>query len=325
MRKIHLAILAGITFVIAAGQGTALGAIIYSDDYDDLSQLSLVFGAAAAATDTETDSRTVLVHDGLNGAPPWNNVTEIQKAFSPALSLDGNPDGLISFTVDTVIRRNQSVYPPRTIFFDFRNDGNSEDEFQRLTIQVQSNTGGTAIGEYRGVDKPVANHFGGLLNPHFPHTVSASDYSTLRLKYLYATSQFTVSTIIGGTSNTVATFSLDNPTGAEFDRMRYRFEGSASAGPADSGWFIDSTLICTDDDCALPPEPGVLITAGLVNDVTGFMFDSGVGTNYQLECSTDGTNWTGANVTIHGAGQTETTFDPNGYDSNKTYRIVVVP
>ena len=68
------------------------------------------------------------------------------------LQIGSNPDNLTSRTVDTVLRRNQSVHPPATIFFDYRNDANGEDEFQRLTIQLQSNTSGMSIDEFRGFD-----------------------------------------------------------------------------------------------------------------------------------------------------------------------------
>jgi hypothetical protein len=327
MKNYHWALIVGITLGIAAGQTSALAAIIYSDDFDDLSQITGSFGGAVAATDNETDGRTVLA-DGNTSA-----FVEMQKAFGAGfgdneLKIDTNPDGLTSFTVDTVVRRNQSVHPPATFFWDYRNDGNGPEEFQRLTIQVQSNSGGMSIDEYKGVDVGVQNHFGGLLSPHFPKTDSASDYSTLRLRYDYATSQFTVSTIIGGTTNTVATFALANPTNAEFDRLRYRWEGVTSGTfPDDSRWFVDSALICTDDECTIPepPEVGVAITTGLVDNVTGFTFVSGSGTNYQLESTTDNVIWNPANVTIHGLGQTETTFDPNGFDSNKNYRIIALP
>ena len=93
-------------------------------------------------------------------------------------------------------------------------------------------------------------YFGGLLSPNFPHTNSDADYSTFRLKYTYATSQFTASTIIGGTETVVATFSLTYPS-AEFDRMRYRWEGGPAATAADSGWFLDSTVVCTDGECTV--------------------------------------------------------------------------
>jgi hypothetical protein len=321
MKKKQVALIAGVTIGIAAGQASAPAAIIYQDDYDDLSQLTGAFGGAAAATDTETDSRTVLAHDGPNGAQPNSTFMETQKAFSP-LSLDGNPDSLVSFTVDTVVRRNQSVHPPNTIFLDYRNDGNGAEEFQRLTIQVQSNSSGTSIDEFKGVDTGVQNHFGGLLSPHFPHTDSASDYSTFRLKYEYATSRFTVSTIINSVETTVASFALANPTGAQFDRMRYRWQGSASDGPADSGWFIDSTLITTVEGT---PPPPIAVTTSLVDNVVGLTFDSEDGKDYQLESTTDNVNWTAANFTIHGLGQTETTQDLAGNDPNKNYRIVTLP
>lgn len=61
-----------------------------------------------------------------------------------------------------------------------------------------------------------------------------------------------------------------------------------------------------------------------VGDTIGFQFASELGTNYVLQCSTNGATYSSKNFTIHGQGiPDEVTFDPNGYDSNKTYRIII--
>jgi hypothetical protein len=61
-----------------------------------------------------------------------------------------------------------------------------------------------------------------------------------------------------------------------------------------------------------------------VSDTIGFQFASEQGSNYVLQCSSNGATYVSKNFTIHGQGiPDEITFDPNGYDSNKTYRIII--
>jgi len=176
--------------------------------------------------------------------------------------------------------------------------------------------------EFKVPDTLVQSDDGPLTTP-FPFSNSDSDYFTFRIEYDFATTTWTVSSDHTGSMTALRSFTRQTTVG-EFDRVRFRPAGSPGAAFSQSRYFVDTALVCTDGECTVP-EIGVAITTGLVNDVTSFTFDAGDGTNYQLECSTDGTNWTAANVIIHGLGQTETTFDPNGYDSNKTYRIVEVP
>ena len=56
----------------------------------------------------------------------------------------------------------------------------------------------------------------------------------------------------------------------------------------------------------------------LVDGVVGFEFESSSNVNYRLECSTDTSNWVPLNIIIEGLGQTETTFDPGGFDPSSS-------
>ena len=107
-----------------------------------------------------------------------------------------------------------------------------------------------------------------------------------------------------------------------FERVRFRIGGADNAPFSATRYFVDSALVCTT---AGSPPPPIVVTTGIVDNVIGLSFDSEAGKNYQLECTTDNENWTAGNFTIHGIGQTETTFDPTGSDSNKNYRIVTLP
>lgn len=73
LRGKQLVLISGLALAIAANQAPA--AIIYSDDFDDLSQWAGAFGGAISATDDETDGRSVLA-DGTDA--PY---VEIQKSF----------------------------------------------------------------------------------------------------------------------------------------------------------------------------------------------------------------------------------------------------
>ena len=74
-----------------------------------------------------------------------------------------------------------------------------------------------------------------------------------------------------------------------------------------------------------PAGTAVTITNVMVEGTMGIQFESLPSTDYQLESSTNLVDWDIRNFTIHGLGQTETAFDPSGFDSNKTDRIVTVP
>ncbi len=317
MKRIHLALL-GITFAIAGGQVWAGTNIVYSDDYDNFSQLSGSFGGAVAAMDDETDSRTVLADNGAS------TFVETQANVGP-LQLSSNPDNLESFTVDTVLRLNDPVaYPPKTIFFDLRNETTPDAPgvFQRLTSAYNSQTGNFTVDEYDQTDKLLQNHFTGVLSPLLPKTDNASDYSTIRFTFDYATSRWSVSSIIGGTTNSIGSSFTLQSSSAVFDKLRYRFE--ATTGSGNSAYFIDSSLICSTASTS-PPPPGIVITTGVVDNVMTVTFDSENGKDYQLECTTNNVDWTAANFTLHGLGQTENTFAPTGSESEKKYRVVTLP
>ena len=57
-------------------------------------------------------------------------------------------------------------------------------------------------------------------------------------------------------------------------------------------------------------------------------FNSEIGVNYSLECTTD-TNalagWVGTGATVVGDGGSMTLFDPTGNDPSKAYRVIDVP
>jgi len=62
---------------------------------------------------------------------------------------------------------------------------------------------------------------------------------------------------------------------------------------------------------------------GTVSDMMGLGFLSETGNTYELQC-TLGTNppsWTATGATVDGTGGTLILQDPNGFDSNKTYRV----
>ena len=74
-----------------------------------------------------------------------------------------------------------------------------------------------------------------------------------------------------------------------------------------------------------PLASAVTITNVTVDGTIAFQFESVAGTDYELESSTNMVDWDTKNITIHGLGQTETAFDPSGFDTNKTYRVLTVP
>ena len=247
--KKKLTLIAAISTGIVAGPLAASAAVILTEDFADISEWG-AFGGSVAALDTETDNRTVLADNGAS------TFVEIQQGF-PALQLHSNP-GLASFTVDTVLRLNDPVaYPPKTIFFDLRDDSTTDGVgvFQRLTSAYNSQTGNFTVDEYDQTDKLLQSHFAGVLSPLLPKTDNASDYSTMRFEYDYNTSQFSVSSIIGATQTPLVTFSLASTSGV-FDKLRYRFQ--ATAGSGNSAYFIDNAEISI-----VIPEPGTLGLLGV--------------------------------------------------------------
>ena len=73
------------------------------------------------------------------------------------------------------------------------------------------------------------------------------------------------------------------------------------------------------------PEP--IITGFDVVDETGLTFTSAVSQTYVFEKSDDALTgiWERASMTIEGNGGVITVFDPDGYSSNKVYRLIELP
>jgi hypothetical protein len=87
-----------------------------------------------------------------------------------------------------------------------------------------------------------------------------------------------------------------------------------------------------DANFALGPGAGITVPgppiteAGFVQE-TGFEFSSVNGQNYRLERTTDELNgvWTKVPHVVEGTGGTMTVFDPAGYSSDMTYRLLPIP
>jgi hypothetical protein len=94
------------------------------------------------------------------------------------------------------------------------------------------------------------------------------------------------------------------------------FRGAEHADQSEHPWAL-LTVNATD----ITP----VFTNVTVDSEVGFQFDSAPGADYQLQCSTNGTNWTSGNITVHGLGQTEVLFSPTGINTSKQYRIAVLP
>jgi len=69
--------------------------------------------------------------------------------------------------------------------------------------------------------------------------------------------------------------------------------------------------------------PPIVVTVNVVNVESAPMlqFDSEAGIDYELECSLDGSNWMGAGFATVGDGNIMHAFDPDGFDTNKNYRM----
>ncbi len=73
-----------------------------------------------------------------------------------------------------------------------------------------------------------------------------------------------------------------------------------------------------------PDRPSVTIDTFGFADTIGYEITSVTGISYQLQSSVD-TNtmvWDDAGGPLEGIGGAMTLFDPNGHDSNRTYRVV---
>jgi hypothetical protein len=92
------------------------------------------------------------------------------------------------------------------------------------------------------------------------------------------------------------------------------FRADEHSDQSEHPWALLSIVMESDS----PPA----FTNITVGTETGFEFNSAAGTDYRLECSTNGMDWTDKNIVLHGLGQTEILFDPNGFDSNRAYRIM---
>jgi hypothetical protein len=310
MQTIRLAFITIITLGIAAGQALAGTIILYSDDFDDLSQATSTHGAAAAGVDTETGSRTVFGHDGTITSIPGS---EFQVNF-PVVSMTALTN--VTFTFDTVLRVNS---PLNNLVVEVRNEGAGAGDFHRLYTSIN----GPAFleaREYVFPDTEIQNHDGANL-PAFPFTDSDSDYFTLRIEYDFPSKTWTVSSDHTGSMTVLRSFTRLSTIG-EFDRVRLRLAAASSAAFSSTRYFVDSALVCLTTGA---PPPPIVVTTGLVDNVMSVAFESENGKNYQLECTTNDVDWTAANSTILGLGQTETAFDPTGVDPNKKYRVVTLP
>jgi len=72
-------------------------------------------------------------------------------------------------------------------------------------------------------------------------------------------------------------------------------------------------------------EPPPLATSSnvAVSGAVALEFESVLGSNYVLQCSTNLVTWSSKSFTIHGLGQTETAIDSSGSAADKSYRILV--
>jgi hypothetical protein len=95
------------------------------------------------------------------------------------------------------------------------------------------------------------------------------------------------------------------------------------AGSVGSTTVENSVALNQTVELSEAPPAEVAHTAIEVGGTICFEFESELGTNYVLQCSTDLAGWTNQTFTIHGLGQAERTCDPSGFDSSKFYRIIV--
>jgi len=310
MQKTRLAILTIITVGIAAGQALAGTIILYSDDFDDLSQATSTHGGAATGVDTETGSRTVFGHDGTLSTV---SSSEFQVNF-PAVSMTALTN--VTFTFDTVLRVNSVL---NNLVVEVRNEGGDPGDFHRLYTSIN----GPGFLEFREyvVTDTLAQGDDGHLGTPFPFTNSDSDYFTLRIEYDFPSKTWTVSSDHTGSMTAIRSFTRLSTVG-EFNRVRLRLGAAAGQAFGSTRYFVDSATVCLTTGA---PPPPIVVTTGLVDNVMSVAFDSENGKNYQLECTTNDVDWTAANSTILGLGQTETAFDPTGVDPNKKYRVVTLP
>lgn len=62
-------------------------------------------------------------------------------------------------------------------------------------------------------------------------------------------------------------------------------------------------------------------------DTIGLRFNSNPNSDYRLQFNNQAASgpWTNAPFTIHGTGDEITVFDPDGYSTQKTYRLIALP
>jgi len=312
MQTIRLAFITIITLGIAAGQALAGTIVLYSDDFDDLSQATATHGGTAAGVDIETGSRTVLGHDGTISTVP---ASEFQVSF-PAVSMTALTN--VNFTFDTVLRVNSLL---NNLIVEVRNEGGNPGDFHRLYTSING-PGVLEFREYVNPDTQVQDDDGILGTPFpFSNPNVDEDYFTLRIEYDFPSTTWTVSSDHTGSMTAIRSFMRLSTIG-EFDRIRLRLVGVDGQDFVSSRYFVDSASVCLTTGA---PPPPIVVTTGLVDNVMSVAFDSENGKNYQLECTTNDVDWTAANSTILGLGQTETAFDPTGVDPNKKYRVVTLP
>lgn len=75
------------------------------------------------------------------------------------------------------------------------------------------------------------------------------------------------------------------------------------------------------------PDLPVDVTQIQVDDVIGMQFDSFTGTTYRLQFTSAIISgvWTNADYVMFGTGEQMTAFDPSGFSTQKSYRVVALP
>ena len=142
-------------------------------------------------------------------------------------------------------------------------------------------------------------------------------------------------TVLTSATASVTFDTLDMATPVPFtlgDRLTWN--GSAWQSIGGSGTRVDTEMFVVWDrayseqdllDLAIdaPPEP-VDITNVVVDPAIMIEFNSVNGENYELEftASPADTNWLSAGFTIRGDGTTRQAFDPAGFSTQKTYRVI---
>ncbi len=104
---------------------------------------------------------------------------------------------------------------------------------------------------------------------------------------------------------------------------RFGILGSSTSDVAPDVWY--DNIVLNVGEIAVESE----ITLVEDNSTEAFMFTSTSGTVYSLQSSTNAMDaiptWVNAGLEVAGNGSDQLLFDPAGFDSNKTYRIIEAP